>query len=220
MRNIKQYNARERKLPMILDYDNYMTEGNRETFFGNSQYEANYKSKVDGFIVDFFKIPKSLKNKYEVNIKCLSSPDLPFGNIAMNCINTFKLIVDIINMQTGKTYDYDEFIAKTETEKMLQYGVKVISALSRHFDESNGTNYNEGYYEWEKGWVDKKWIDYEPSALEIKEMQELNKKINQELNFRNKRRKISALQMGQMRLMKAIKKLDHDLKQENKCKCI
>ncbi|AHH13490.1 Hypothetical protein BHO_0118801, partial (plasmid) [Borrelia hermsii YBT] len=43
MRNIKQYNSRERKLPMILDYDNYMTEGNRETFFGNSQYEANYK---------------------------------------------------------------------------------------------------------------------------------------------------------------------------------
>lgn len=53
-------NIKERKLPMVLDYDNYLTEGNRETFW-NSQYEANYKAKVNGFIVDFFKIPKSLK---------------------------------------------------------------------------------------------------------------------------------------------------------------
>ncbi|AHH09058.1 hypothetical protein [Borrelia anserina] len=117
MKNIKEDNIQERKLPIILDYDSYITESNRETFFGNFQYEANYKAKVERFIVDFFKIPRSLKNKYEVNIDCLSNQDLPFGNIAMNCINTLKLIVDVINMQTGETYNYDEFIAKTATEK-------------------------------------------------------------------------------------------------------
>lgn len=211
-------NIKERKLPMVLDYDNYLTEGNRETFFWKFSVWGKLQGKVNGFIVDFFKIPKSLKSKYEVNIKCLSSPDLPFGNIAMNCINTFKLIVDIVNMQTGKTYDYDTFITETETEKMLQYGAKVISALSRHFDESNGTNYNESYYEWEKGWIDKKWIDYEPSALEIQEMQKLNKRINS--LRRTKRERISTMQIGQMRLLKAIKKLDNDLKQNVKYKYI
>ncbi|AWG43419.1 hypothetical protein CR532_05325 (plasmid) [Candidatus Borreliella tachyglossi] len=208
MRDIKQDSIRKRKLPMLLNYDNYVVEGKRETFFGNSQYEANYKAKVNGFIIDFFKIPKSLKDKYEVNIKSLSSPDLPLGNIAMNCINTFKLIVDIINMQTGKVYDYDKFITETESNKMLQYGAKVVSALSRHFDESRGTNYNEGYYEWEKGWIDKKWIDYEPSKLEIQEMQKLNRKLNPEVISRGVHKKVSKMQMGQIKLLRAIEKLE------------
>ncbi|AHH06999.1 Hypothetical protein BCD_0933 (plasmid) [Borrelia crocidurae DOU] len=209
MENIKQNNAQKSKLPIMLNHDKHITKGIQETFFENSQYEANYKSKVNGFIIDFFKIPKSLKNKYKVNIKCLSNPDLPFGNIALNCINTFKLIVDIVNMQTGKTYDYDEFISNTETDKMLQYSAKIISALSRHFDESNGTSYNESYYEWEKGWIDKKWIDYEPSILEIQEMQELNKKINRKLHFKNQKRKIPSIQLGYIKLLRAIKNFDH-----------
>ena len=163
---------------MILCCENMVSE-RKGGFFGNAEYEANYKARVNGYIIDFFRIPRSLKNKYEVNIKSLSNPDLPFGNIAMNCINTFKLIVDIVNMQTGMEYDYDKFLTEIETDKMLYYGAKVVSALTRHFDELSGNNHNEGYYEWEKGWIDRKWIDYEPSEVEIKEMQESNRKLDQ-----------------------------------------
>ncbi|WP_024653077.1 hypothetical protein [Borrelia persica] len=208
MENIKQDSALKKKLPVMVNYEQHMTKAFQEHLLRDSQYEANYKAKVHGFIVDFFKIPRSLKDKYKVNISCLSDPELPFGNIALNCINTFKLIVDIVNMQTGKTYDYDEFISTTETDKMLQYGAKIISALSRHFDESHGTSYNETYYEWEKGWVDKKWIDYEPTSIEIQEMQAFNKKITQKLHFKNNNKNLSPLQLGHMKLLKAIKNFD------------
>ncbi|UGQ16834.1 hypothetical protein [Borrelia sp. RT1S] len=195
----------KRTFPMALVCDNYVKKGG--IFFGDAEYEANYKARVNGYVIDFFRIPRSLKNKYEVNIKSLSDPELPFGNIAMNCINTFKLIVDIVNMQTGNNYDYDKFITDTETEKMLYYGAKVVSALSRHFDEISGNNHNEGYYEWEKGWIERKWIDYEPSDIEIKEMQESNRKLDPEMSIgaRGKLRK-SGMSKAELHLLRAIEK--------------
>ncbi|APS99236.1 hypothetical protein Bmayo_05210 (plasmid) [Borreliella mayonii] len=194
------------------NYNEYTIGGIKGTFFGNSQYEANYRAKVNGFIIDFFKIPVSLKKKYELNIKALSDPNFSSINIAMNCINTFKLIVDIVNMQTGENYDYDTFITKTETEKMLKYGTKIIAALARHFDEQNRTNFNESYYEWEKGWIDKKWINYEPTEEEIREIQ----KINQKLNPLKLKHEGKALNRGQIRLLKAINKIEsHQSQQQN-----
>ncbi|QMU98825.1 hypothetical protein F0310_00005 [Borrelia sp. A-FGy1] len=204
MRGVKE--ANNKIFPMILCCENKVS-GRKGTFFGNAEYEANYKARVNGYIIDFFRIPRSLKNKYEVNIKALSNPDLPFGNIAMNCINIFKLIVDIVNMQTGEEYDYDKFITEMETDKMLYYGAKVVSALTRHFDEISGNNHNEGYYEWEKGWIDRKWIDYEPSEIEIKEMQELNKRFDQKMCIgTGKKTKKSGINKGELRLLRAIKK--------------
>ncbi|WKC79365.1 hypothetical protein [Borreliella tanukii] len=193
------------------NYNEYAIGGIKGTFFGNSQYEANYRAKINGFIIDFFKIPISLKKKYELNIKALSDPNFSSTNIAMNCINTFKLIVDIVNMQTGENYDYDTFIIKTETEKMLKYGTKIIAALARHFDEQNRTNFNESYYEWEKGWIDKKWINYEPTEAEIKEIQTMNQKLNPlKLNNEGK-----APNKGQIKLLKAINKIENQPQQQN-----
>lgn len=201
------------------NYNEYVFGGIKGTFFGNSQYEANYRAKINGFIIDFFKIPISLKKKYEINIKALSDPNFSSTNIAMNCINTFKLIVDIVNMQTGENYDYDTFITKTKTEKMLKYGTKIIAALARHFDEQNRSNFNESYYEWEKGWIDKKWIDYEPTEAEIKEIQTMNQKSNP-LKLKNE---AIPLNKGQIKLLKAISKIEsqsqqHHAKPNNKTK--
>ncbi|WKC75687.1 hypothetical protein [Borreliella valaisiana] len=193
------------------NYNEYTIRGIKETLFGNSQYEANYRAKIDGFIIDFFKIPISLKKKYELNIKALSDPNFSSTNIAMNCINTFKLIVDVVNMQTGENYDYDTFITKTETEKMLKYGTKIIAALARHFDEKHKTNFNESYYEWEKGWIDKKWIDYEPTEAEIKEIQTRNQKLNpSRLNNEEK-----TFNKGQIKLLKAINKIKSQSQQHH-----
>ncbi|MCD2332716.1 hypothetical protein [Borreliella americana] len=189
---------------ITINYNEHTIEGIKGTFFGNSQYEANYRAKINGFIIDFFKIPISLKKKYELNIKALSDPNFSSTNIAMNCINTFKLIVDIVNMQTGENYDYNTFITKTETEKMLKYGTKIIAALARHFDEQNKNNFNESYYEWEKGWIDKKWINYEPTSEEIKEIQTMNQKLNS-LKLKNEKK---TLNKGQIRLLKAINKIE------------
>ncbi|AJY72924.1 hypothetical protein [Borreliella afzelii] len=186
------------------NYNEYTIGGIKGTFFGNSQYEANYRAKINGFIIDFFKIPISLKKKYELNIKALSDPNFSSTNIAMNCINTFKLIVDIINMQTGENYDYDTFITKTKTEKMLKYGTKIIAALARHYDEQNKTTFNENYYEWEKGWIDKKWINYEPTEAEIKEIQTMNQKLSP-LKLKNEEK---ALNEGHIKLLKAINFID------------
>ncbi|MBB6032026.1 hypothetical protein HNR35_001029 [Borreliella spielmanii] len=194
------------------NYNEYTIGGIKGTFFGNSQYEANYRAKINGFIIDFFKIPISLKKKYELNIKALSDPNFSSTNIAMNCINTFKLIVDIVNMQTGENYDYDTFITKTKTEKMLKYGTKIIAALARHFDEQNKTNFNESYYEWEKGWIDKKWIDYEPTEAEIKEIQTMNQKLNP-LKLTNEEK---ALNKGQIKLLEAISKIKSQSQQHTK----
>ncbi|WKC78444.1 hypothetical protein QIA30_00215 (plasmid) [Borreliella turdi] len=201
------------------NYNEYVIGETKGTFFGNSQYEANYRAKINGFIIDFFKIPISLKNKYALNIKALSDPNSSSINITMNCINTFKLIVDIVNMQTGENYDYDKFITETETEKMLKYGTKIIAALARHFDEQNRTNFNESYYEWEKGWIDKKWINYEPTETEIKEIQAMNQKLNPlKLKYKEK-----TFNKGQIRLLKAINKIEsqsqqHQTKPNNKTK--
>ncbi|AEL19426.1 conserved hypothetical protein (plasmid) [Borreliella bissettiae DN127] len=196
---------------LTINYNEYTIGGIKGTFFGNSQYEANYRAKINGFIIDFFKIPISLKKKYELNIKALSDPNFSSTNIAMNCINTFKLIVDIVNMQTGENYDYDTFITKTETEKMLKYGTKIIAALARHFDEQSRTNFNESYYEWEKGWVDKKWINYEPTSEEIKEIQAINQKSN---SLKLKHGKTPP-NKGQIRLLKAINKIESQSQQQN-----
>lgn len=193
------------------NYNEYAIGGIKETFFGNSQYEANYRAKINGFIIDFFKIPISLKKKYELNIKALSDPNFSPTNIAMNCINTFKLIVDVVNMQTGENYDYDTFITETETEKMLKYGTKIIAALARHFDEKNKTNFNESYYEWEKGWIDKKWIDYEPTEAEIKEIQAMNQKLNP-LKLNNEEK---IFNKGQIKLLKSINKIKSQSQQHN-----
>ncbi|QFI15068.1 hypothetical protein QIA37_00185 (plasmid) [Borrelia sp. CA_690] len=194
------------------NYNEYIIRGIKGTFFGDSQYEANYRAKINGFIIDFFKIPISLKKKYELNIKALSNPNFSSTNVTMNCINTFKLIVDIVNMQTGENYDYDTFITKTETEKMLKYGTKIIAALARHFDEQNKTNFNESYYEWEKGWIDKKWINYEPTEAEIKEIQTMNQKLNP-LKPKHAR---TPLNKGQIKLLKAINKIESQSKQHTK----
>ncbi|MBB6043317.1 hypothetical protein QIA34_00235 (plasmid) [Borreliella yangtzensis] len=196
---------------IIKNYNEYAIGGIKETFFGNSQYEANYRAKINGFIIDFFKIPISLKKKYELNIKALSDPNFSSTNIAMNCINTFKLIVDVVNMQTGENYDYDTFITETETEKMLKYGTKIIAALARHFDEKNKTNFNESYYEWEKGWIDKKWIDYEPTEAEIKEIQSMNQKLNP-LKLNNEEKTFNK---GQIKLLKSINKIKNQSQQHN-----
>ncbi|WKC74778.1 hypothetical protein QIA36_00230 (plasmid) [Borreliella yangtzensis] len=193
------------------NYNEYAIAGIKETFFGNSQYEANYRAKINGFIIDFFKIPISLKKKYELNIKALSDPNFSSTNIVMNCINTFKLIVDVVNMQTGENYDYDTFITETETEKMLKYGTKIIAALARHFDEKNKTNFNESYYEWEKGWIDKKWIDYEPTETEIKEIQKMNQKLNP-LKLNNEEKTFNK---GQIKLLKSINKIKNHSQQHN-----
>ncbi|WP_024705876.1 hypothetical protein [Borreliella burgdorferi] len=194
---------------ITINYNEYTIGGIKGTFFGNSQYEANYRAKINGFIIDFFKIPISLKKKYELNIKALSDPNFSSTNIAMNCINTFKLIVDIVNMQTGENYDYDTFITKTDTEKMLKYGTKIIAALARHFDEQNKTNFNESYYEWEKGWIDKKWINYEPTAEEIKEIQIMNQKLNP-LKLKHRKKNLNN---GQIRLLQAINKIEDQSQQ-------
>ncbi|WNY70013.1 hypothetical protein [Borreliella andersonii] len=196
---------------IIINYNEYAIGGIKGTFFGNSQYEANYRAKINGFIIDFFKIPISLKKKYEINIKALSDPNFTSTNIAMNCINTFKLIVDIVNMQTGKNYDYDTFVTKTETEKMLKYGTKIIAALARHFDEQNRTNFNESYYEWEKGWIDKKWINYEPTAEEIREIQKMNQKFNP-LKLTHEKKNLNK---GQTRLLQAVNKIKSQSQQRN-----
>ncbi|WNY66335.1 hypothetical protein QIA45_04445 (plasmid) [Borreliella andersonii] len=196
---------------IIINYNEYAIGGIKGTFFGNSQYEANYRAKINGFIIDFFKIPISLKKKYEINIKALSDPNFTSTNIAMNCINTFKLIVDIVNMQTGKNYDYDTFVTKTETEKMLKYGTKIIAALARHFDEQNRTNFNESYYEWEKGWIDKKWINYEPTAEEIREIQKMNQKFNP-LKLTHEKK---TLNKGQTRLLQAVNKIESQSQRRN-----
>ncbi|WKC87635.1 hypothetical protein [Borreliella japonica] len=192
------------------NYNEYTIGGIKGTFFGNSQYEANYRAKINGFIIDFFKIPTSLKKKYELNIKALSDPNSSSTNIAMNCINTFKLIVDIVNMQSGENYDYETFITKTETKKMLVYSTKIIAALARHFDEQSGTNFNESYYEWEKGWIDKKWIDYEPTESEIKEIQTINQKLNPlKIKYEEK-----TPNKGQIKLLKAISKIESQSQQQ------
>ncbi|OJH14502.1 hypothetical protein ER70_08430, partial (plasmid) [Borreliella bissettiae] len=86
-----------------------------------------------------------------------------------------------------------------------------IAALARHFDEQSRTNFNESYYEWEKGWVDKKWINYEPTSEEIKEIQAINQKSNS-LKLKHEK---TPPNKGQIRLLKAINKIESQSQQQN-----
>ncbi|WKC91262.1 hypothetical protein QIA17_00215 (plasmid) [Borreliella californiensis] len=94
---------------------------------------------------------------------------------------------------------------------MLKYGTKIIAALARHFDEQSRSNFNESYYEWEKGWIDKKWINYEPTSEEIKEIQAMNQKLNP-LKLKHEKKTINK---GQIRLLQAINKIESQSQQQN-----
>lgn len=56
---------------ITINYNEYTIGGIKGTFFGNSQYEANYRAKINGFIIDFFKIPISLKKNMNLILKPL-----------------------------------------------------------------------------------------------------------------------------------------------------